>query len=302
LERSHVRYRLYLVATALLFSTGGAAIKSAALTGWQVASFRSGVAALLLVLANPEARRGWSWRVLPVAATYAATLVLFVLANRLTTAANAIFLQSTAPLYVLFLAPLLLGERIRSRDLVYAAVIAGGLALFFVSSEQAVATAPDPRRGNIVGLAAGLAWALTVTGLRWLGRSEGEKHGPSGSAMAPVVLGNAFACLVALPMAVPVTAVTSADLAIILYLGAIQIGLAYVLMTRGLRHVPAFEASAVLLLEPVLNPVWAWLVQREKPGPWALAGGAIIILATLANTWAASRSGRDSQVSGTISR
>jgi drug/metabolite transporter, DME family len=297
LEPSRVRYRLYLVATALLFSTGGAAIKSATLSGWQVASFRSGVAAVLLVLVMPEARRGWSWRVPPVAAAYAATLVLFVLANRLTTAANAIFLQSTAPLYVLFLAPFLLGERIRSRDLVYAAVVAGGLALFFVSSEQALATAPDPRRGNLVGLAAGLSWALTVTGLRWLGR-----NGTTGSAMAPVVLGNAFACLVALPMAVPIAAVTGADAAIILYLGAIQVGLAYVLMARGLRHVPAFEASAVLLIEPVMSPVWTWLVHHEKPGPWALAGGAIIILATLANTWLTAGSGRASKVSCPIGR
>lgn len=292
MEPSRARYRLYLIATALLFSTGGAAIKSAALSGWQVASFRSGVAALLLALVMPEARRGWSWRVPPVAAAYAATLVLFVLANRLTTAANAIFLQSTAPLYVLFLAPLLLGERIRPRDLVYGAVVAGGLALFFVSSEQAVATAPDPRRGNLVGLAAGLAWALTLTGLRWLGR-----NGMADSAMAPVVLGNAFACLAALPMAVPVQAMTGADVAIIVYLGAIQVGLAYVLMIRGLRHVPAFEASAVLLLEPVINPVWTWLVHREKPSAWALAGGATIILATLANTWAAARGGGASQVS-----
>jgi drug/metabolite transporter, DME family len=302
MQPSRVRYRLYLVATALLFSTGGAAIKSATLSGWQVASFRSGVAALHLVLVMPEARRGWSWRVPPVAAAYAATLVLFVLANRLTTAANAIFLQSTAPLYVLFLAPVMLGERIRPRDLAYAAVVAGGLAFFFVSSEQAVSTAPDPRRGNLIGLAAGLAWALTVTGLRWIGRSEVEKHGASGSVMAPVVLGNVFACLLALPMAVPVAAVTRADAAIVVYLGAIQVGLAYILMTRGLRHVPAFEASAVLLLEPVMNPVWTWLVHREKPGPWAVAGGSIIILATLVNTWAAARSGRTSQVSRPIGR
>ncbi|MBV8728363.1 MAG: EamA/RhaT family transporter, partial [Acidobacteriia bacterium] len=106
LARGHAgtaRHRFFLVATAFLFSTGGAAIKSTSLTGWQVASFRSGVAALVLLLALPESRRGWSWRMVPVAVAYAATLVLFVLATRLTTAANAIFLQSTAPLYVLLL-------------------------------------------------------------------------------------------------------------------------------------------------------------------------------------------------------
>ena len=93
------------MAAGLLFSTGGAAIKAASLTGWQVASFRSGLAAVVLLAALPNARRRWHWRMLPVAAAYAATLILFVLANRLTTSANAIFLQATAPLYVLLLGP-----------------------------------------------------------------------------------------------------------------------------------------------------------------------------------------------------
>ncbi len=285
-NRSH---HFQVMIAALLFSTGGAAIKLATLSGWQVASFRSGVAALLLLVGLPEARRDWSWRTAPVAAAYAATLVLFVLANRLTTAANAIFLQDTAPLYVLLLAPLLLHERIGAKDLVYAATVAAGLALFFVSAEAAVATAPDPRKGNLLGLAAGVTWALTIIGLRWLGR-----EGAGGAAMAPVVLGNLLACVAALPMAVPVTAFTGRDVAVIVYLGAAQIGLAYVFLTRGIRHVLAFEASAVLLLEPVMNPVWAWVVERERPGNWALAGGAIIILATLVNTWRSSANARKS--------
>ncbi|HLS47395.1 MAG TPA: hypothetical protein VK012_02685, partial [Gemmatimonadales bacterium] len=99
--------RLRLVLAALLFSTGGAAIKATTLTAWQVAGFRSGVAALVLFLLLPESRRGWSWRTLLVGISYAATLLLFVLANKLTTSANTIFLQSTAPLYILILSPLL---------------------------------------------------------------------------------------------------------------------------------------------------------------------------------------------------
>ena len=109
-------YRLLLLATAILFSTGGAVIKAASLTSWQVASFRSAVAALTLLVLLPAARRGWRWRVWPVGATYAGTLVFFVLSNRLTTGANAIFLQSTGPLYMLLLSPWLLHERIRRRD------------------------------------------------------------------------------------------------------------------------------------------------------------------------------------------
>ncbi|HET7603618.1 MAG TPA: EamA family transporter, partial [Gemmatimonadales bacterium] len=105
--------RLQLVLAAALFSTGGAAIKAASLTGYQVASFRSGIAALTLFLLLPQARRGYTWRSMAVGVTYAATLLLFVLANKLTTSANTIYLQSTAPLYILLLAPLLLKEPIR---------------------------------------------------------------------------------------------------------------------------------------------------------------------------------------------
>jgi len=275
------------VVTALLFSTGGAAIKAATLSGWQVASFRWGVAAAALLAALPQARRGWSWRFVPVAAAYAATLVLFVLANRLTTAANAIFLQSTAPLYLLFLAPWLLREPVRARDLLCAAAVAAGMVLLFAGSERGVATAPDPRRGDLIGLGTGLSWAFTMTGLRWLGRDGPGK--PNNSALVTVALGNILASLAALPLALPATGVRVSDIAVILYLGVIQIGLAYFLLTRAIRYVPAFEATVVLLLEPVMNPVWAWLVHGERPGTWALAGGAVILSAAVANSWAEAR-------------
>jgi drug/metabolite transporter, DME family len=276
------------VATALLFSTGGAAIKAATLSGWQVASFRSAVAAVVLLVALPEARRGWSWRVAPVAAAYAATMVLFVLANRLTTAANAVFLQSTAPLYLLFLAPWLLREPVRARDMLCALAVGGGMVLLLTGSERSAATAPDPRHGNLIGLASGLAWALTMTGLRWLGRDAipGKPYNP---ALATVALGNVLAFLIALPLALPATGFRGADVAVILYLGVVQIGLAYFLLTHAVRHVPAFEATVLLLLEPVMNPVWAWLVHHETPGPWALAGGAIILSAVAANSWVQAR-------------
>jgi drug/metabolite transporter (DMT)-like permease len=128
--------RLRLLLAAVLFSTGGAAIKAATLTGWQVASFRSGIAALAVWLLVPAARGRWSRRVLAVAAVYAATMVLFVVANKLTTAANTIFLQSTAPLYVLLAGPLLLGERVTRADLALMAAVAAGMALFFVATTR----------------------------------------------------------------------------------------------------------------------------------------------------------------------
>lgn len=272
--------RLKLALAALLFSTGGAAIKAAAFTSWQIAGFRSGIAGVVLWLLVPQARRGWTWRVFLVGVAYAATLVLFVLANRLTTSANTIFLQSTAPLYVLLLSPWLLREPVRPADVGFMAIVGLGLALFFVGAERPLATAPDPARGNLLAAGSGVTWALTVCGLRWMGAREG-----GGSAMAAVVVGNFIAFAAALPQALPVGPHPPGDWAVIVFLGVFQIGLAYVLVTAALRHLPALEASIILLIEPALNPLWAWAVHGEVPGAFALAGGTIILGATTLRTW-----------------
>lgn len=282
------RARLAVVAAAALFSTGGAAIKAADLSAWQVASFRSGVAVLAILAMTREARRGWSRRAVLVGVAYAACLVLFVLANRLTTAANTIFLQSTAPLYLVVLGPWLLREPTRRQDLGFMAVVGLGLALFFVGVEQPAATAPDPLRGNLMAVTSGFFWALTVCGLRWMGAASGEH----GSAAAAVASGNLTAFLATLPLALPLGQHSIADWGIVAYLGVFQIALAYVFVTRALAVIPALEASLILLVEPVLNPVWAWLVHGERPGPWALLGGAVILGATTVKGWLDARAGR----------
>jgi drug/metabolite transporter (DMT)-like permease len=280
--------RLQLAAAAVLFSTGGAAIKAAGFGAWQVTSFRSGVAALAILAMAPEARRGWSRRAVLVGVAYAACLTLFVLANRLTTSANTIFLQSTAPLYLAILGPWLLKEPTRRQDLGFMGAIGAGLALVFVGVEPPVVTAPDPVRGNLMAVGSGVFWALTVCGLRWMGAASGEH----GSAAAAVASGNLIAFLVALPLALPVGGHSPADWAIVTYLGVFQIALAYVFVTRALAVIPALEASLILLIEPVLNPVWAWVVQGERPGPWALLGGAVILGATTTKGWLDARAGR----------
>jgi drug/metabolite transporter (DMT)-like permease len=287
MEQSPVRNRLYLAGAAALFSTGGAAIKATTLTPWQVACFRSAVASVILLAVLPEARRGWRRTIAPVAAAYAATMLLFVLANRMTTAADAIFLQSTAPLYLLLLGPLVLREPIRAGDVVYMAAVLVGIGLFFVGSEGAIATAPDPRRGNVLALASGLTYALMLVGLRSM-----SQRGRGASGLAALVPGNLMAAVAALPLALPVASFHAADVGVIVYLGVIQIGLAYVLLTRGIRHVPGVEASTLLMVEPALSPLWAWLVHGERPGAWAMAGGGVILSATLANTWRHARMGR----------
>jgi drug/metabolite transporter (DMT)-like permease len=246
-------------------------------SAWQVASFRSGIAALVLAVALPAARRGISWRAALVGLAYGVTLVSFVLANRLTTSANAIYLQSTAPIYLLLLAPWLLREQLRRRDVPLVVAVLGGLLLVMFGTDTPSGTAPNPGAGNLIAMVSGLSYALMICGLRWLGRNSETE----GEGLAAVLLGNLFACLIALPMALPLAAGAGVvDWATLIYLGAFQIGLAYLLITKGLRRVTALEASLLLLIETACNPVWTWLLLREVPSIGSLAGGALIIGAT----------------------
>jgi drug/metabolite transporter (DMT)-like permease len=291
--------RLEVLAAAALFSTGGAAVKATHLSGWPVACLRSAIAAAALVLLLPQVRRRPTPRMLGIAACYAVTMILFVLSNKLTTAASAIYLQASAPLFVLLLSPWLLGERIRRGDLLSMAAIALGMALLATGLEPASSTAPEPWRGNLLAALSGLTWALTIMGMRSLGRASGSQAGGQGGSQAggeegaaprsdglvAAFWGNVLAAAAALPMSLPLPAVRAADWLVIGFLGLFQIGLAYVLLTRGVGGVPALETSLLLLLEPILNPLWAWLVHGERVGQRVLAGGALILAATLLNSW-----------------
>lgn len=289
--------RLRLLGAAALFSTGGAAIKATGFSAWQVAGFRAGVAAVTLLAVVPEARRTWlaSWRAGLVAVCYALTVTLFVAANKLTTSANSIFLQSTAPLYVMLLGPWLLRERLRRADVPVLLAVGAGMACFFLGHEAPVRTAPDPVTGNLLALASGATWAGTLMGLRWMGGAQRDGR-DRGSAVGAVALGNVIACAAALPFALPATGATGTDWLTIAYLGTVQIALAYVWLSAGLRSVPALEASLLLLLEPALNPIWSWAVHGERPGAWALAGGVLILAAT---TLKAARDARPAPVTAT---
>lgn len=271
-----LRARLALLAAAVLWSTAGAAVKLSTLSAWQLASGRSLVAALVLALAFPAGRRLPSMRGLGVSVAYAATVVLFILANKLTTSANAIFLQDTAPLYVLLLSPLLLRERPSRDELMAVPVFLLGLVLFFFDELK-----PGQMMGNVVALASGVAFAFTILGMR-AAHSEGA---------SVLVWGNVLAGLSVVVPALGGPAPRPLDIGILVFLGVFQLGLAYTLFQWGLKSIPAVEASLLILLEPVLNPVWTFLFAGERPGPWALVGGGIILLATAWRTMVGAASG-----------
>jgi drug/metabolite transporter (DMT)-like permease len=260
-----MKHRLLILLAAVLWSSGGAAIKLCQLDAWQLAGGRSLIAGLLILALSPAARRRPTRLSFAVAVAYVFTVVLFVTATKLTTAANAIFIQDTAPLWVLLLSPWLLREHPTRGELLSVPVFGVGLALFFLDK-----LSPGQVAGNLVALASGVAFGLSILGLRRLGDG-----GP-----AALVLGNLLAAAVTMPLWPFGPSPTPMDLGLVAFLGVFQLGLSYLVFSWGVQGTPAVEASLLVLLEPVLNPVWTYLFAGERPGPWAIVGGGVILAAT----------------------
>jgi drug/metabolite transporter, DME family len=265
---------LAVAGAAILWSSGGLFIKLAPMPALAVACGRSLIAGLFyLALLRPDLRKArWA-----TAAAYAACIVTFVSATKLTTAANAIFLQYTGPAYVLVLSPFLLDEPFRPLDAICVALSLAGMSLFFVGKVEA-----GQALGNALGIVSGVFFALTVVLLRRDARSG------TGDALPATALGNLLAAAVTLPFALHAlpAMLSLRGAGVLLYLGIVQLGVAYWLFIKGVRRVPAAEASLICMLEPVLNPVWVLVGFGERPGAWALAGGAVVISAVVVRTLA----------------
>jgi DME family drug/metabolite transporter len=272
---SPLRGRLLVVAAALLWSTGGLAIKLVPLSALGVAFWRSFVSAIFLVVVFRPARARWRHASIATSLVYALMILSFVSATKMTTAANAIFLQYTGPLYVLAFAPFLLKERFRRVDAVAVAVALAGMSLFFVGRLD-----PGALAGNLVAVVAGFFFGLVILFLR---------RDAAGDAIPSVIAGNFLAAALAFPFARGHLALDGRGILLVLFLGIVQMGISYVLFVRGLTVVPAAEASLLGMLEPMFNPLWAFLGLGEKPSAWALLGGAIVLSAVAGRAIAGAR-------------
>jgi len=249
-----------LVITALLWSLGGVLIKSIDWPPMAIAAGRSIAAIPVLLVCAGRQRFTFSPAQIGGAIAYAATVALFVFATRMTTAANAIFLQYTAPIYVAIIGRWYLGERPLPIDWWVIAVALGGIALFFLDR-----LTTSGFWGNILALASALAFASLVVFLR---------KERTGSPINSVILGNIIVGIAGAPFLLRA-------LWLVLVLGVLQLGLSYALYAEAIKHVTALEAMLIPLIEPVLNPVWVMLALGERPGPWAIAGAALVLGAVL---------------------
>ncbi|MCX7640845.1 MAG: DMT family transporter [Pyrinomonadaceae bacterium] len=263
---------ILVLLAVLLWSTGGVFIKLTTLDAFAVNAGRSLLAAITVFLLTHKKGLKFDYFTLLAALLYAGTLSCFVYATKTTYAANAIFLQYTAPVYVLILSPLILKERFRPSDLLTIIFCMFGMMLFFFEMEP-IQTAPNVSLGNIFGLLSGLFFGLYFVLLRHPLALKNPNPAVS------VFYGNLIVVLVMLPFIFqnPPNP-SSIDYLAIFFLGFFQIGLAYILFTNGVASgVRPFDASILGFIEPLLNPLWVFVFLGETPSPWAILGGAIIL-------------------------
>jgi DME family drug/metabolite transporter len=259
---------LWIVAAALLWSTGGIGIKAISDAPLKVTFYRSlfAAVALFLLFGRDVWKRRWESPVAFGAAIvcYCICLTSFVIATRLTTAANAIFLQYAGVIWVLLLSPIVLREPMRRRDVIAIVVAMSGMALFFVGRFEARGMA-----GNAMALVSSVFFAGLILALR-------REHGASESA---ITWGNVVLAVALLPFVARDLSLTPKSFGVLAALGVFQIALAYACFVRGLKHVTATQASLTGMLEPIANPLWVFLFLGERPSPFAIAGGLVVLAA-----------------------
>lgn len=274
---------LYLVLIAVfLWSTGGLFIKLTTLDAYQVTFFRSLFAAVtVMILTRKDGLKIDLFGVF-TSIIYALLLFLFVWATKKTTAANAIFLQYTAPIYILILAPFVIGEKFHLRDLLTVAIVLAGMSLFFVGKLEI-----SDYQGNIAALFSGVFLGLYIMLLR---HPRAQGFNPT----IAVIYGNLLLALINAPTGISaLPTMTSMDWFAVSFLGIVQIGISYVFFVRGVTGgTRPLDASLIGFIEPLLNPVWVFLFVGERPSQWAIVGGMIIIVAIAFHT-VRQYSGRD---------
>lgn len=255
---------LLLLATALLWSTGGLGIKWVDWHPLAIAGVRSAIASIVIWTAFRGSPLRWNGAMVWGGAGYALMVVSFVVANKLTTAANAILLQYCAPVYVAVLGAIFLREKPHLYDWLTIALMGGGMVLFFQDEMSAGSLA-----GNLAGIVSGIGMAVMTVAMR---------RQKDGAPFGSVLLGNAVAFLCGLPFMFSDSPGVAGWVAIVA-MGAIQMGLSYVLYSTAIKLVTALEATVITMIEPVLNPLWVFLLLGETPGFWSLAGGGVIMAA-----------------------
>ncbi len=255
---------IYLVAASFLWSLGGFFIKWVQWNPVAIAGTRSAISAMLIwgVLGKPKFT--WSKEQILCAVFYAGTVISFVVANKLTTAANAILLQYTAPIYVAVFGFIILKEKTTKLDWSIIGMIVAGMVLFFMDDIEVKSIL-----GNIIAIISGITFAAVVLLMR---KQKNE------SPLESILLGNILTAIIGVPFMFQSVPSSSSWIGLIL-LGTIQLGLPYILYAKAIKSVTALEAVLIPVIEPIVNPIWVFLLLGEVPGRWSILGGIIVLIA-----------------------
>lgn len=259
-----IKYIGFLAGAAILWSLGGILIKLVTWNPIAIAGMRSAIAAcmMLFILKKPSITK-WSKPKIGGTIAYVCTVMLFVTANKMTTAANAILLQYTAPIYVALFGAWLLKEKTKVSDWVTIFFVFSGMILFFIDK-----VGPGKMMGNLLAILSGFSFGIQVVFMRM------QKD---ASPVESVFWGNVLTAIISIPFMFQ----SLPDLKSwggLLLLGVFQLGFSYLLYAAAIKHVSALEAILIPIIEPILNPIWVFLIVGETPGKWALVGGAIVVL------------------------
>lgn len=263
LSKERSKAMLILAATAAMWSIGGLLIKMVDANPLAIAGVRAAIASAVMLIYLRKPKFNWSVPQVGAALTCSATSILFVTATKTTTAANAILLQSTAPIYVAILGFWLLKEKTTKYDWLTVVVVMGGMALFFVEG-----LSTQGLLGNVCAVLSGITYAFFVIFMRM------QKD---GSPLESTLLGNIITAIIGIPFLLRSAPSTSGWI-FLLILGVFQLGIPYVLYSAGIKKATALEAVLIAIVEPVLNPLLVFFVLGEVPGLYALIGGAIVLV------------------------
>ena len=272
---AHKKGLVYISFTALLWSSSGVFIKVLQISAFHISFYRSGIAALTVLVASlllkrkPKLERDFISNLSAV--FYAGILIFFVLATKMTTAANAIFLQFTAPIYLLFLEPLFLKTKFETKNLIAIIITILGMILFFFGKLDT-----GNIYGNIFAIVSGICFAFFSLFLKWKKlKQKGE------NTLNSIILGNAIVAIVGFIVIFPNFSLTFTEVIILMYMGIFQIGISYMIFNEGIKYVSATESMIIATMEAIFNPIWVFIGIGEQPSGYAIIGAAVILLAIL---------------------
>ncbi len=248
--------------TSLFWSSSGVLIKLIIWNPIAIAGIRSGIASIFMLPFLEYKKFKINFLNILTALSFSLTVIFFVSATKLTTAANAIILQYTAPFYTAIFSGIILKERIKASDILFTLITITGIFLFFIDKYST-----NQFTGNIIALFSGITF-----GWFYLLMRKQKDSSPINSAF----LGNVTTLLFSIPF-ITIGTLNNKDILLLLVLGVFQMGVPMVFYSIGIKYITALDAILISTLEPILNPVWVFIVIGEKPGKWAFIGGFIVI-------------------------